>query len=86
VAAVGIDNPLAGSGGSMGLSEMDVRTLELDPIVFEPLPTLSDLTPRRRDEEEHPQQHLNGKHLGAIVPFSSPESHVYAHDWFGMPN
>lgn len=75
-----IDNPLSDSGGGVGLAEMDVRALELDPIVFEPLPTLSDLTPRRREGDE---QQRNGKYLGAIVPFSSPESHIYAADWFG---
>lgn len=43
------ENPVAelglSSGNAMPLSQIDVRALELDPVVFEPLPTIHDLSP-----------------------------------------
>ena len=72
-------NPIANSSGGF-ISEIDVRALELDPIVFEPLPTLNDLTPRHGDYA--PSNSSMGR-AGAIVPFTSDESSLFAHDWFG---
>lgn len=66
------------------ISQIDVRALELDPIVFEPLPTVHDLTPLP-NKTHHGD--LRGGHSGKtvipIVPFSTDDSAVYAHDWFG---
>jgi len=41
------ENPVAIEGGTMmtQLSQIDVRALELDPVVFEPLPSIQDLSP-----------------------------------------
>jgi len=80
-APISFTNPIANSSGRV-ISEIDVRALELDPIVFEPLPTLTDLTPRHVDD--FPINMSMGR-AGAIVPFTSDESSVYAHDWFDEP-
>ena len=44
IPTTGFSNPVAEMGSST-ISPIDVRALEMDPIVFEPLPPLHDLTP-----------------------------------------
>lgn len=85
-------NPMTEPVGStmmVPISQIDVRALELDPIVFEPLPTVHDLTPiSSKIPADHRSHSLPNSHhrtpIIPIVPFSADDSTVYAHDWFGM--
>lgn len=94
------DNPVAElglrSGSSIPLSQIDVRALQLDPVVFEPLPTIHDLSPLSTSQVNSPEE---GKYNGSRYPpvsypiqksvvitaFANEDSELYAHDWFDEP-
>jgi len=76
------------------LSQIDVRALELDPVVFEPLPTIHDLTPLSNQSNNNTpagqgsmgdgsRKSQSQKNLPSVIPFASDESDLYARDWFG---
>lgn len=76
-----------GSTMMVPISQIDVRALELDPIVFEPLPTVRDLTPLNSKLQHDRGQSTHRNPVIPIVPFNSNDASVYAHDWFGkLPN
>lgn len=82
-------NPMTEPGSTMmvPISQIDVRALELDPIVFEPLPTVRDLTPLNNKVQHDRGQPAHRNPVIPIVPFNSNDATVYAHDWFGeLPN
>ncbi|ODN06097.1 Serine/threonine-protein kinase LMTK1 [Orchesella cincta] len=87
-APLSFSNPMTEPGATMmmPISQIDVRALEMDPIVFEPLPTVHDLTPisgKLQSDRGQP----NHRNAGIpIVPFSTDDSNVYAHDWFEEPH
>lgn len=75
-APLSFENPISPDVGSMitPISQLDVRALELEQIVFEPLPGVSNLTPQGVNV------HSKDNDQQKIIP---PYSTVYAHDWFG---
>jgi hypothetical protein len=111
------ENPIALEGGTMmtSLSQIDVRALELDPVVFEPLPSIHDLSPlatavnlgcggsggpsssrghgggdssgSHHHQASNSYFQQNNHHVGGglpnAVPFSTKDTQIYAHDWFG---
>lgn len=84
-APLSFSNPMTEPGSTMmvPISQIDVRALELDPIVFEPLPTVHDLTPLSTKVQHERGQLHNRNAAIPIVPFSADDSAIYAHDWFG---
>ena len=68
--------------------QMNVRDLELDPIVFEPLPTLVNTEYHSNRNDQSPRLsrgnlNLNNSFPKAFKPTPSYDSNIYAHDWFG---
>lgn len=72
------ENEFGSSSNSASMVQIDVRDLELDPIVFEPLPTLTPLQLKIGETASHAVAESSN-----IAPYSANESSIYAHDWFG---
>jgi hypothetical protein len=92
------DNPVSElglcSGNAMPLSQIDVRALEMNPVLFEPLPQIHDLSPlslssggnnvsEMRSDGRMLPTHPMGNPNSVIIPFATEDSELYAHDWFG---